>query len=475
MKMYLSAFLPILLLAALVGCSKEQFGSVPQTENSTIDGLKYTEDNSCSKFTLVKPKVDILYVVDNSTSTLFLGSSIKASIKQTLDTISTQFDYRVIGIPLLSSSNSNYQVLTNSSDLGGIPADSRRVQSSNDFTFFSQTANGTEKGMSRTYNFINSNKSTASVDNLFRRDGHLIVILISNGRDSETEQTFGNGSTQSTAAYTTQLNNLSSLKNSMNLVQFRFFTITAKTQRAGGLACEEGWVTAFNSYVKASNALYVLSGATDSSVQDSYDLCQSSQLTNIYAGVNNSIKQYLIPHKYKYFPITFADDAYTDFAVLKVYKYAPNAAPVEISNGGGSVWSHYQNPNYPAGLNTRVSPSVGEPVEAKHFIEFKAGNEITYPDCVIIKSSTKIEYYQYFALARPAVEASIVVRKNGISVPKSTTDGWSYEGGPLTMNIKADGANPPVVKSGFMIKFNGSNNYYQSGDNVEVVYTSGGI
>jgi hypothetical protein len=80
MKMYLSAFLPLLLLLAVTGCSKEQFGSVPQSELSSVDGLKSFEQLSCSTFTLIKPKVDILYVVDNSTSTYYVGNDVKTAI-----------------------------------------------------------------------------------------------------------------------------------------------------------------------------------------------------------------------------------------------------------------------------------------------------------------------------------------------------------------------------------------------------------
>src|SRR4051812_29300241 len=100
MKMNWSAIFTLALLL-LVGCGKEEFGTTAQNNTSKADPLLDYQQLSCSSFTLIKPKVDILYVVDNSSSTYYVASDIKAAVKKTVDTISLQFDYRVVGTSLL--------------------------------------------------------------------------------------------------------------------------------------------------------------------------------------------------------------------------------------------------------------------------------------------------------------------------------------------------------------------------------------
>src|SRR5690606_40355268 len=70
-----------------------------------------------------------------------------------------------------------------------------------------------------------------------------------------------------------------------------------------------GWLSSELSYRKMSEYLYDESPALDSPIRkDKYDLCSTSDIRNIYTAVNNSIKKILIPHKYQYWPITFAEN-----------------------------------------------------------------------------------------------------------------------------------------------------------------------
>ncbi|MFA7614674.1 MAG: hypothetical protein WCY48_10600, partial [Candidatus Caldatribacteriota bacterium] len=81
----------LLLLSSLLflfSCGKEQFGTAAQQESSQADALKAFHQASCSSHTLIKPKVDILYVVDNSSSTYYLKDSIRDSIKNTVNSVS---------------------------------------------------------------------------------------------------------------------------------------------------------------------------------------------------------------------------------------------------------------------------------------------------------------------------------------------------------------------------------------------------
>src|SRR5690606_9073055 len=129
----------LLLLSSLLflfSCGKEQFGTAAQQESSQADPLKAFHQASCASHTLIKPKVDILYVVDNSSSTYYLGDSIKSSINKTATSVSKEFDYRIIGIPLIpTGTNPNqFEVLTNSAD--PLPSGVYPLKSANEFFFY---------------------------------------------------------------------------------------------------------------------------------------------------------------------------------------------------------------------------------------------------------------------------------------------------------------------------------------------------
>lgn len=358
-------------LMILSGCGAEQFGKVAQTQTSQADSIRNYESLSCSDFTLVKPKVDILYVVDNSTSTYYLASDIKNAITNTVNYVSQGFDYRIVGTPLISTSTSDFQILTNSTDLTGIPADGRRVTSSSSFSFFSSTASGQERGIGRTYDFMNAHVG----DGLFRKGAYHLVVLISNGRDTDIEiqQPWG-GVTVNTTNYNLAKNNLISLASpaKLNSQKFRFMTASARSE------CQAGWFSSNGSYVAMSKDLYVTSGATDqggATFPDNYDLC-TNNVSSIFTTVNSAIQQVTVPHTYRYWPITFAENNETvSLSEIKVFKVV-NGSQTEMPN---TQWSYYANPSYPTALNIREFPTVGEPISGKHFVRFNNGNLITYP------------------------------------------------------------------------------------------------
>lgn len=499
MKMYWSAFLSLLLLLTIAGCSQEQFGGTPSTESNSYQGPQVLEQSSCSTYTLVKPKVDILYVVDNSSSTFYVSDDIKTSIKNTINSISAQFDYRVVGTNLLSSNTqfSDYQVFSNSSDISGLPSGDRRLSSPNDFSFFDTKSTLSEAGIDRVHDFMNAQVSTG----LFRKGAYHLVILISNGFDERVEWVDGNirpkiycadgsltypGSCPGQTAYDVRKQKFNSLKSSakLNSQQFRLFAVTAASP------CKIGWNASENSYRRLAQELYSDSGATDSSTMDRYDLCGTS-ISSIFSSVNSAIQQVTIPHKYHSWPITFASNTKSINEVVgnvatdvKVYKYVGGTGNrVPVTN-----WSYYENTSYPTAMNTStVALPTGtiqsDPVSARHFVKFGAGSEIVHPDCVLIQSQTKTEYFGYVVAAqKPDLTKSVVIRINGIDIPQSSTNGWSYSssGQPATQNIKmaypnAGDENPPVIKSGFMFKLNGVNNYYKSGDAVQIYYSPAAI
>ena len=113
MKNYWSALFSLFLLLAIAGCGVEQFGTSPQSTTEQTNPILVNQQVTCSNHTLIKPEVDILYVVDNSSSSNWISGNIKSAIQNTVGSVSDQFDYRVIGTPLLKTSNGDqdYQVL----------------------------------------------------------------------------------------------------------------------------------------------------------------------------------------------------------------------------------------------------------------------------------------------------------------------------------------------------------------------------
>lgn len=470
MKTYWSAFLSLFFLTILTGCGNEQFGTGGQTSDSTANPLTSYAHQSCSNFTLIKPKVDVVYVVDNSASTYYLANDIKNALRNTVDTLSSDFDYRVIGTPLIETSNGNndYQVMTNSSDLAGLPGTPRRIQTSSEFTFFSNAGGGGfERGLSRVNSFISSHKSSG----LIRPNAHTIIVLVSNGRDADIEAQgpFGNGETiYNASAFSSALTQLRSKKNAG--YQLRFASVTAHT------SCQSGWFSSHKSYVQMSKEIYDTSGATDqdgASTPDAYNLCGSS-FSSIFSSVNNSIKQVLIAHGYRFWPITFAENSETvDINEIQVIKIGSNGVRTTLVKN--TDWT-YQDNGSPMLVSTRETPSPGEPVTGRHFIRFN--QLLMYPDCVLVTSVSRTEYFDYIVLPRKPL-LPVTIKVNGVEIPQSALS-TSQVNTSQTLNIKAPypttaDENPPVMRTGFMIQITNPQYYYKSGDNVESLYTPAGI
>lgn len=471
MKMKWSAFYSLLFLTTLASCGSEQFGTTPQSSTSTADPLKVYEAHSCTNRTLISPKVDIIYVVDNSGSSFNIQDSVKTAVKNTVNSISKDFDYRVIGTTLLNAPgdttpNDDYRVMTNSNE-DALPseASSRRVFDPSDLTFFTNpiTSYAPERGLGRTLEFMEHHLSSG----LLRQGAYHLVVLVSNGRDDEVEYV-KDGTNLNYPTYSDRYQRFTNLKTGLSSQQLRFMSVTAKT------SCE-GSKTSNLSYIKMANQLYADSGATDNnSTRDSYDVC-SSGLNNLFTAVNSSIQKIVIPHKYRYWPITFAKstDTRDSFGKVEVYRINGSSAPQLMSD---SSWTWEAAPS---GSKDIREDSGSEVVSAYHFIRFN--DLITYPDCIQVKSVDRTEYFGYIVLQREPKPDTIYVTINGNAIPRSTTNGWEYKGNITRSNIKVPhpdspgSEEPPIARSGFMIQLHGTSNYYKSGDNVQVNFIPAAI
>ena len=465
MKIYWSAFLSLTFLLVLAGCGAEQFGVTPQSNPSTPDALTQFQQASCAGHTVIKPKVDILYVVDNSMSANWISNDIKSAIQGTISSISDQFDYRVIGTPLLKTAagDQDYQVLAR--DASTLPASvpaNQRVSTASQFSFFTKDPQNQfegEAGLKRVDEFI----SAHAYNGLLRQEAYLLVVLVSNGKDYDIEDP---DTGFSIAKFNARKTRFTDWKTHLNLKQLRVLSVSANT------SCQTGYYGSKKSYGDMSEALY---SAQISPVAgaDHFDLCSASSISSVFSNVNSTIQQIKLAHKYNRWPITFTETATgINTGAIQVIKSSPTQAPTILPS---SAWYLLPANNNGTSINTRVEPSVGEPTTAKYIIEFTPGNEIVYPDCVQITSTSNLEYFGYVVMEkRPKLE-SVVLKINGATISQSSTNGWSF---PVTtqqtLNIKVNHngfSNTPVaMKTGYMLKLNGSNNYYKSGDNVQIYY-----
>jgi hypothetical protein len=317
--------------------------------------------------------------------------------------------------------------------------------------------------------------------------------MISNGDDNEVETSIGGQIVFDSAKYNSILSSfkqytkryadslgggstvssgggsLSERSSSSGLLksqQFRFMSVVTFTQ-----ACLAG-AKANQHYKKMSNDLYSYSLATDQSSRatpDSYDICQS-QYSQLFASVNNSIQQLIIAHKYDHWLVTNNMSANIATNNIQVSKVLANGTKVSIPN---SNVNGFQYVGAKTNQNTRYEPSAGEP-KTGLMVQLFGSARVNYPECLLVKTNTPIEYFGWIVIPREPKQSSIIVKVRGNTIPAGGANGWSYEGYKLLQNIKIVGPNsesdlPAIKKTGYFIKLNGTS-IYQSGDSVEVFY-----
>ena len=466
MKNYWSALFSLFLLLAIAGCGVEQFGTSPQSTTEQTNPILVNQQVTCSNHTLIKPEVDILYVVDNSSSSNWISGNIKSAIQNTVGSVSDQFDYRVIGTPLLKTNNGDqdYQVLAkNPSSLPSTVPSSKKLSSHTQFSFFSGDPADPfepEAGLKRVDEFLTAHLT----DGLFRQNAYLLIVIVSNGKDYNIETPAGFSQTAFNARKDRFIHPVSGFKKYLNAKQLRLFSVTANVSQ-----CTPGYYSSRKSYADMSQALFNDHGFSAQTDADHFDLCGST-IPTVFADVNSTIKQIIIAHKYQYWPITYTNTPTgLNTGSIKVYKSSPSSAAVLLPSTSYTYLYNSSNTSY----DSRIEPSLGEPVTNTHLIKFTAGNEIVYPECVQIISETNPEYFGYVVLPKIPKLESVTLKIRGQVIPQSSSNGWSYIG-QQTRNIKVPylgfSDQPAALRTGYMIQLNGTSNYYKSGESVTIDY-----
>lgn len=454
----------VLFIALLTmwSCSKEEFASTPKSEKYTANNVEVFQNLTCSNHTLVKPPVDILYLVDNSSSANYLSPTVRNQIALTIQSLSQEFDYRVMVAPLLpdGGSDSFRPVITNNA---GAMSSNVNVVAPDSATFFGPPQGSNERGFERSYNLINQNR-ISNGGLVFRNNAHTIVVLISNGNDNETSSYLNGFPIVNQSAYDTAKTRFINLKANLTAQQFRFFSMVAHTSN-----CRSGHFLG-KVYIDMSRDIYNIEQASDQSARttkDSYDLCKDEYA--IYSGVNSSIRQEIVGHTYNKWQVsTSTAPGAIDPIDIQVTKLTPSGAATTLNvNQDFTCCSTGTN------VDTRILPTPGEP-KSGTFIDLTFAGRVSYPDCLVVRTRTPTEYYGYAVAPTAPRPETIVVRVRGSNIPQNSVNGWTYLGYRGNENIKVDvngnPALPALNRTGYFIQLNGTAKY-ASGDTIELFYT----
>ncbi len=493
MKKFNSIFFLILLLIT-TSCGKELFTTGKNQEIKKRSPIDKSSSSACSRFTLIKPQVDFLFLWDNSTSSIFINNQTKKALDNTIDLISNRFDYHILLAPLIGSGNLNaWLVSENPTGLtsGALSMKIDRTLASSKLSSFPTVQNSAENGMDRVTELLSLNLA----NNIFRQNAYTIIVIMSNQDDNSwvvgqypSETGKNNFIEKKLEEILCLRGSHTSLCNSqqINSQQMRFISIVAHSNACNGTnpAFQENSV-----YKKISELVYSANyvggrpGPVDQnkrSTPDSYNVCDVSDFTRLFDGINNSILDQVVSHKYNYWPVATSGAAPIDSKEVSIQKNTGETYPLlqepVPSGANGFTFSNTIQTN----INTRILPTPGEPFTG-YLVRLYGNAQVTYPECMIVTTQTPKEYFGYVNLQTKPNESTIVLKMNGATIPKSSINGWEVikeNNQPkyfqsFNIKIKAPGnyqaAFPALNKSGYFLKLNGSS-VHSNGANIEVTY-----
>lgn len=477
-------------LVVLSSCAKEEFSAKKaKQETSNSEALEYSA-TLCAQSTLIRPKVDILMLWDNSSSFNFVTPATKAAMSNLITSVSEKFDYHILSAPLVpagasSTSGSLYEAQLVVKDNVGLSGNAlpivRTKESAVASLAFSPGPGSTEAGVSRTIAMLRDNRANG----IFRNGAYTIIVVISN--EDEKMCTTCNSQTADNNYINPKIAELLSIRGHvnqpndglLNSAMMRFINISRLTScsNIGGSVNYMYRKTAKDIY----NATYAngwpqandhLSPALPG-YPDSYNLCNIN-FSNIFDGVNTAIKETLIKHKYDHWPLAGAAQA-VDPDSVRVYQ----SGTVELLNrkfsntndGFEVLVDANDNAQNFVGKNTRYYPTAGEPFDGK-LIKLYNNDRVTFPDCLIVKyTEPKATFgYIYLQYGKPNL-ATMQVKIDGVDVPQSSTDGWDYMGlqyvNALDPDLKIANMSP-TLSSGYFLRLNGS---FMKRNNVKHTFT----
>lgn len=494
----------LIILGLFYSCGKEEFSANKASRKVSIDPLESATNKNCAQSTLIRPKVDILMLWDNSTSFNLVTDQTRKSMGQLITSVSENFDYHILSVPLISNqANTLHEAQLVAKDTNGLNSSALSILKSKDvaanelgFTFSDSSA---EPGVDRAIKIIENNRSNG----IFRNNAYTLIVTISNEDDDSCEAPVSEGGTGysncSSTTWQTHMQNkitkLLCLRGNTNRncsgsgvtsplysTMMRYINISPiavcstenyKLNYRYRLVAKELYEASYtNGWPTSSDHLKPeVAGAFDS-----YNLCPAS-FSHIFDGVNTAITGTLIRHIYNYWPVAGALDS-IDPDTITVKK--SNGTMLVNRTGETNPTDGFAFVGNLTNQNTRVLPTPGEPFSGQMIQLFGVtGNDlVVYPECLTVSyKARKSKYgYVYLKYGEPMV-STIEVHINGSPVPQNATNGWDYIGlqytATLNPNLKIVDL-PSGSSSGYFIRLNGT---YQietsvSGTNIQVFYTS---
>jgi len=510
----------------LYSCAKEEFIPPTSTDSIQTSEKKSGTAQSCAQFTYVRPPVDLLFLWDNSTSSIYLNDQTKASLNNVINYISERFDYNVLMAPLMGSGNSQAAFFSRSGHVPGSGISTIPKSSAASYLDqFSKVQGSAENGAQRAVDLIRTNQANG----VFRQNAYTLVITMSNDDDNswvDPSSSFefnphrrdryvkakahdllcmrGNYSTSS-GFYDSEFSTFnSSCSNApkLNATMMRYISISAlNSQNSCAVSSQltENYV-----YKRVSEYIYGTSYTNGFSFppavvvnpeehSDHFNICRGN-FAHLFDGVNNAITDAVIAHVYKYWPITSDSSMEIDPSSLEVvmsngsvFSQIPDSVSIIRDSFGkndrdsvGNPVTGYRLVNNPVTVNTRFLPTVGEAFTGK-VIELFGEAKVTYPACLLVNYSEPSAYYGYVHLADKPNESTIVLKINGIDIPQGGANGWELvkSGGQpewkSNFNIRIQGPGnysprtPATLKTGYFLKVNGTA-VYSNNANVQVTY-----
>jgi len=450
----------ILSLAVLASCSKEIFGTKKgKATNSVKQQDTYTTNKICSQYSVVKPKVDFLFLWDNSASQTYVEPALRNGFNNLVYRISSDFDHHILMAPLIRSNSDSINInsFLVSYDNDGLTSSALNRQVPYDIAASKldqivSTFNGgnQENGFYRAYEIINDNRTNG----IFRNNAYLMIVVMSNG----DVRTYTNGYWVHPYNITTDKNRLINLQATLGNDQMRFMTLVSHGNDGVPSGFKRGYA-----YMDMSSQIYYDAGQairpTDQAGKtypDSYNIV-GADYNRIFDGINQSITVVTIAHQYNYWPVDLQGNF--DPQTLRVTKYTDSGnislTPNDTTNGFVYL-GHRTN------QNTRYSPTPGEPYTG-NVVRLYGSGRVKYPDCVVIAADEHASYYGYFKLSGKPNPSTIQCTKNGTNVPASTSNGFEYLGNVSNQNMKVESpanpdnpGTPADIQSGYMLKLRGS-------------------
>jgi len=514
-KKYLTQILLSSCLAfGLTSCGEESFSTKSKSDGLVTNTVTTSSTSSCASFTLVKPKVDFLFLWDNSSSTTFINDDTKEALAQVVENITDRFDYHIMLSPLVldNGKSTNYQsklIASNTDGLSGsaismmIPSSSASAALNN----FDSAGVSLESGVSRSVSLIKDNVSNG----IFRGGSYLYVVVMSNQDDNSWAEGDGQIAGSERDEYVQeQVKKLLCLRGSyspssgsctgtnLNSTQLRFMNITSFTSSDSSCSGVSS-VTKGETYQDVSKAVYsepyrLFSGGVvvgsdfnrhidqddrADGLYDSYDICNRSNFTSVFDGINSSINQAIVAHKYDYWPVATSGASAIDPAEIEVFKDGQSIVmltePVTNASASGFTFT-----NSVQTVDTRYEPTSGESFNG-YVVKLYGNARVTYPECMRVKTQTPKEYFGYINMSAKPVESSIVVTINGSQIAQSSTNGWQlmksngvaqyFDNKNIKITSTTDYSEtlPAVNKSGYFVKLYGSA-IYSNGAAVEIYY-----